>query len=329
MSRAKASGSRSAAARGSAFSRPVVWGPLVLLLLAGGALLWQWQQQQVAAAEERQQLIDQVLAATGRAEPDSAELSQLVTRIGKYPDHETAPDLLAAAARIELARQRPERAQALFGARAAMPDATPAEQGLGAEILLRLHEADAGDSSTATGMLRQIQAMAEHAYDASGDANDLLRAWQAASRLPDQAALKRLAERLQATAPGSPAAQLAELAGRFEHTMPLATFDALRAGFVSPPPELEAMRVLLVLQSGDVRSATTAAEALLLRAPGVLAVRWTAALVFHARVLGEQPGSGERGQWLARRNPQLEWLLRRAPADDERRRTWDEMLRSH
>jgi hypothetical protein len=42
-------------------------------------------------------------------------------------------------------------------------------------------------------------------------------------------------------------------------------------------------------------------------------------------VLGQQPGSGERAQWLDRRNHQLDWLLQNAPADDSRRSQWDTM----
>jgi hypothetical protein len=311
--------------RRSVLLRPAVFGPILLVLLALAALLWKWQQDRTDAAEAREQLVAQVVSAAGRAEPDSQELSLLAALLAKYPDRDTAPDLLAAAARIELARNRPERAEALFATRAAHPAASPAEQGLGAEILLRVQAAGVGDAAAATGKLRQAKAYAERAFEASGDPDDLLRAWQAASRLQDQAAVADAAGRLQAIAAESPAARLAQLAAQFDPSLPLARIDGLRGAFAVRPPELEAMHVLLLLQSGDVRGASLAAEALLLRAPGVLAVRWSATLVFHACVLGQQPGSGERAQWLDRRNHQLDWLLQNAPADDSRRSQWDTM----
>ncbi len=317
--------SRPAAGRRPLLLRPVVSVPILLVVLALAIMAWRWQQDRAAALQERQQFVAEVVSAASRAQPDTQELSRLAALLAKYPDHETTPDLLAAGARIELARNRPERAEALFGTRAAHPGATPTEQALGAEILLRLQEAGVGDLSTSTGMLRRAQGYAERAFEASGDPNDLLRAWQAASRLADQPAADRDAARLQEVAAGTPAARLAQMAARFDTTLPLAEVEALRAEFVVPPPELEAMHVLLVLQSGDVRSATSAAETLLVRAPGVLAVRWAAALVFHACVLGQPPDSGSRTQWIERRNPQLDWLLERAPADDKRRPQWDTM----
>ncbi len=308
-----------------ALARPIVWAPIALLLLTLAALLWQWQRSAAAVAAARAELLQQVAAATDSGDPDAAELSRLMALLAQQPDHEVAADLLAAAARIELARQRPERAQALFGTVAANPAAGPAEQGLGAQILLRLHEAGGGAAADTVGMLRQAEAFALRAYAASGDPADLLRAWQAASRLADRVAVQQHAAALQQAAPESAAAQLAQTAAQFDPQLPLAQIDALRAAFPVAPPELEAMRVLLVLQSGDVRAAAREAEALLLRSPGVLAVRWAAALVFHACVLGQAEGSVERAQWRQRRDHQLDWLLERAPADDSRRPQWDQL----
>lgn len=320
--------SRPSADRRSVLLRPVVIAPIAVLLVALAVLLWQRQQQLGALQQEREQFLALVVSATSRAEPDSAELSRLTADLAKYADRDLAPDLLAAGARIELARNRPERAHALFGSRAAHPAATAEEQGLGAEILLRHQAAGVRDVSTATGMLRQAQAFAERAFRASDDSLDLLRAWQAASRLGDKEATARHAELLQQAVPGSPAARLGQLAVEFDvESTPLATVEALRAEFVVPPPELEAMRVLLVLQSGDVRGASLAAEALLLRAPGVLVVRLAVAMVFHACVLREPEQSGTRAQWVERRNHQLDWLLAWSPADDGRRAQWD-MLRT-
>ncbi|MBX3462435.1 MAG: hypothetical protein KF830_04650 [Planctomycetes bacterium] len=315
----------SRSARVRARARALAGGALALLALVAVVLVWRSLLQRSEAAAARAELLRQVAAATERAEPEPGELSRLAALLAQEPERDEAADLLAAAARIELARQRPERAQALFGTRAATPGASPIEQGLGAEILLQLQQAGTGDATAAAGMLRQAEAFALRAHEASGDPLDLLRAWQAASRLGVKEAVDRHRDALQRLAADSPAARLAQLAATFDPSLPLRDLEALRAEFLRVPPELEAMRVLLVLQSGDVRGATAAAEAILLRAPGVLTVRWAAALVFHAAALAYPTDSAERAGWRQRRNHQLDWLLERAPADDGRRPQWDRM----
>ncbi|MBL9076078.1 MAG: hypothetical protein JNL08_01160 [Planctomycetes bacterium] len=313
---------------GAAFARPIVLLPIVLLVLALGGWLWSLQRAAAAVANERATLLQLVADATARVQPDANELSRLAADLTALPDHETAPDLMAAIARLELARQRPERAFAAFGVRAADPTASAAEQSLGAEILVRLHEAGSADAATATGWLRQAAALAERAWSANHEPADLLRLWQAATRLQDTAVVERAAQELQTAAADSLAARVVRLAGAFDpRQTTLADVDAVRAEFALPPPELDAIRVLLLLQSGDLRAAAAEAEALLARAPGVPAVRWAVALVFHACALGHPEGSGERAQWLRRRDPQLDWLLERAPADDKRRPQWSELRR--
>lgn len=313
-------------ATGSVFARPAVLAPIALLVLAFAGWLWLQQRAAAEARAERTRLLQLVQSATTRAEPDRDELSRLAADIAACPDHETAPDLLAAMARIELARGRPERAQALFGVVAASPAASPEQQGLGAAILIRLHETDVGDAAAATGMLREAEALAARAYDASRDPADLLRAWQAATRLRDEATADRHATALVAAAPDAPATRLVQLATTFEpKTTSPAEVAALRAEFAPIPPELEVLYVMLLLQAGDVRAAAAAAEELLLRAPGVFAVRVATAVVFHACGFGYPAGSVERAQWLRRRDPQLDWLLSHAPADDARRARWTEL----
>jgi hypothetical protein len=95
------------APRRSRLLHPLVWAPILLLLLALGTMLWQWQSERAEVQKQRELLLAQVLSATTRAEPDTSELSRLTALLAKYPDRETAADLLAAGARIELARNRP------------------------------------------------------------------------------------------------------------------------------------------------------------------------------------------------------------------------------
>lgn len=299
------------------------WVAAVLVVVALGAHAYGQFRASARQAEARAALLASIDREIKATPVDGSELSRLVVQLQKLPDHETASDLLAAFARIELARDRPERALALFGNRASAPGASPAEQGLGAEILLRVQESGAHDA-TATGLLRQAVAFAQAAYEASGDPGDLLRAWQAASRLGDDPAAKDVAARLVERHGGSPAARLVQLAASFDPAN-AAAVAALRTEFARVPVELEAMHVLAVLQSTALEDAAAAAEALLLRGAGVLAARWAAALVFQACALTYAEGSAERGSWVARRDTQLDWLLANSPPGDVRRGTWNDL----
>jgi hypothetical protein len=252
---------------------------------------------------------------------DGSELSRLVARLQKLPDHDSARDLLAATARIELARDRAERAFAVFGTLASQPGASPDEQRLGAAILLRWHETGGGDASAAAGLLAQVIAFSEAAYQDGRDPADLLRAWQAATRLSRAEMASGFAKRIAEAHPDSPAAQLVQLAQKFEPSM-AREVEAVAAAFPVPPVELDAMRVAVVLQSGAVDRAVASAEALLARAPSVLSSRWVVAAVFHVCTIGKPEGSAERQQWATRRNAHLDWLLEHAPAEDRRRDQW-------
>lgn len=304
------------------FARPAVLVPVLLLSATAVALGVQYYRKAATAAAARAELLSRVDEETAKPNVDSSELSRLIVQIHKLPDHETSRDLQAAVARIELARDRPEKAFAAFGITASRPSASPADQALGARILLRLHEAGGGDAAVAIGRLQQALGFAENAYRASDDVSDLLCAWQAAVRLGDQAVIDRLSARLREQHASSAAARLAGIAATFDPRESAADLAAVRAEFTAPVVELEAMHVLVVLQSGEIDQAVTAAEALLGRAPGVLAVRWAASLVFHACALGHAADSAERGSWVVRRDAQLDWLLQRAAVDDARRERW-------
>lgn len=304
---------------------PFVLGLGALLLVTLGYLVFQWLQagQQLAAA--RGQLLADVLRATQARPIDSGELSRLVAQLQKLPDHESDHELTAALACIELARGRPERAQALFLAVASQPGASPAEQRLAAQILLRCHESGTADRAAATGMLQQVMAFAEAGYADGHDAPDLLTAWLASNRLPDAEREKRFGEQLRTDHTASLGARLVQCKQAFRLDMPRAELDSLRAEFDRPPAEIDAMLAALVLQQGDLPGALAIAEPALLQTPGVDSVRFAAALVFHACVSGHQDAPDERAHWVARRDAQLDWLDAHAPVDDQRRQAWATM----
>jgi hypothetical protein len=301
--------------------------PAAIVVLAAIALLVQWWRDASAAAAERAAVLAAAESAAAASPPDAQELSRVMARLQQLPDSDSARDLLAAAARVELARDRSDRAFALFASLATQPGASADEQRLGAAILLRQHEAAAGDQSSAAGLLRQALALADSAGAGGTDA-DLLRGWQAASRLGDAEAKARFAALLRDRHGDSPAARLLQVVDSFDPKMPLADLEALRAEFPSVPAELDAMRVLVVLQGGDVRGAVEAADALLRRAPGLFAARMAAMAVFHACALGHAAESAERQHWIDRRNGQLDWLLARAGGEDPNRGRWEAMRAS-
>jgi hypothetical protein len=299
--------------------------PVALLALAGAGLLW----QQVAAARQRAadrtQLLADVAAETGKPEPDGSELSRLAARLQKQEDAHTAADLIVAVARIELARDRPDRAFALLDPIASAPGAAPADQRLAAVVQLRRHAAGLSDVVRAAGALRQVIAFAEAAYAESRDAADLLMAWQAAVRLPDAERSAQFAEQIVRDHAGTPAALLVALQRDFAPELPRERIDAVRREFDVAPPELDAMAALVALQGGDVAAAVAIVEPLLARAAGVVDVRIAAALVLHACVAGSDAGSEARAGWVARRDAQLDWLREHAPADHAMRPTWQAM----
>jgi len=292
---------------------------LVLLLVAGGALAFGWFRSMKEAADHRRDLLERVDTLLAEPTPSSDQLSNLVAQLQKLPDHETARDLCAARARIELARDRPERAQAIFGSEATGPGATPAEQGLGAAILLRVHEAGTADPVAQKGLLRQALAAATAAVAESQSELDERHAWLAALRLGDDAAAARHAKALAERHPDSPGARLAALQATFDPKVDGNRVEDLLGAFPRRPAELEGMRILVVLQDGDLEKATAAVDALLARSAGVPSVRFAAALVYFACAMTHPEGSPARSSWLERRDAQLDWLMDHLDVDDPRR----------
>jgi hypothetical protein len=307
---------------GSPLARPAVYVPLAVVLLAIAGVVLKAYAASAAAGADRAQLIADIESEVQKQPVDGSELSRLVARLQKLPDHETARDLVAAAARIELARDRAERAFSLFGALASQPGASPVEQRLGARILLRLHEAGGGgDRSAATGLLQQVIAFSEAAYADGRDAADLLRAWQAATRLWRMDAASGFAKRILEEHADSPAARLVQLEATFEKRSSEPGIgrevEAVAAAFAVAPIEVDAMRVLVLLP--DVERAVTGAKALLARAPGVWVSHFVAAVIYYACSLSQPEGSAERQQWVDLRNAQLDWVLERVPEDQRER----------
>lgn len=319
----KSGGKKSGARRRS--TRPILIGAGVLLFGALGAFGWQVWRKSEAAAAARADLVSRIATELGKAEPDTAELARLEVQVKKLPDADTARDLLAARARIELLRDRPERAFALFGDQSTAPGALPAERGLGADMLLRLAEIGTGDASEQKGQLLRAQEAAAAAYAASNDVADLLHCWQAATRVGDDAAAKQFATQLREQHAGSPAAKLADVHATFDPKTDRARLDELRTEFARVPPELDAMRALALLQAADFENSLKTIDSLLVRAAGVPSVRWAAALVFFAWASSQKEGSVERAGWIERRDVQLDWLLQRAPGDDKTRQQWQAM----
>ncbi|MBL8748752.1 MAG: hypothetical protein JNK78_06300 [Planctomycetes bacterium] len=300
-------------------------GLLVTVVLVFGALVafgvQQWRAS-AAASAVRADLLSRIDAATRKAAVDGNELSQLVAQLHKLPDHETARDLLAAQARIELARGRPERAFEVFGNQALQPGATAAEQSLVARILLRMEAPGRADAVAEQSLLKQALSAAESAYATTQDPEDAFGAWLAASRLSDPDASARTLDVLRSRHESSPLAKFAALAAKFDPERDGAELADLAADVPPQLPEVDAMQLLVVLQRGDLESAAAAAEQALGRGAGVTAVRWAAALAFHASALSHAAGTPGRTAWLGRRDTQLDWMLSRSPEADPRRERW-------
>jgi hypothetical protein len=243
----------------------------------------------------------------------------LMSLLQKQPDHAVARDLLAAAARIEMARGRPERAQALFAALAGQPGASADEQRLGARILLQVHATGSFDRATGNGLLEQVVQWSEAAYAADRRVDDLLVVWQAAERLGRHERSAAAARDLAASHADTAVARFVQFAIAFAPANGVVPLDNVVADLSPVPVEADAMRVFVLLQAGDVPGAAAVAESALARAPGVGVVRWAAAVVFHACVLGSAAGSDDRTRWLQRRDVQLGWLLDNGNIDAARR----------
>ena len=297
-------------------------------LLVLGVICWfgyQWYAGVQAVAAERAEVLQGLDAQLALDSPDDGALSQLMGRIRKLEDHGTAPDLLAAQARVELRRGRPERARDLFLPIASVPGAAAADQGLAARILLRCHAAGLPDRSAAHALLEDALAFALVAYADSDDPDDLLRAWLAARRLSDGDRGDELAGRILDECDGTPAAALVRAVQSFSTRMPRGQLDAVRAELTEPCAELDAMIAMVELEARNLEEARRVVEPLLVEAAGVVDARWATAVVFHAFALGSAAQSDDRVKWLRRRDVQLDWLMDHAVADDPRRSRWDQM----
>lgn len=280
----------------------------VLVLALAGYVGQQW-----AAARERDEqravLLADVDAALASDPLDLGGLSRLVAQLHKEPDHATDRALRFAEARIEFARNRPERARDLFLDRALEPGAAAVEQSFGARLLLRLHEDGAASGKNPADLLAPAANLAETAHATTRDAGDLLRAWQAAERNGEHARAKGFAAALAEGDADTPAARFVAVAVAFD---PAAGVDpVLRAidALPTPPAEGRAMLAFAQLQQGQLATATTTCGEALARAPGVAVVRFAAAVTFHACALGSAAGSPDRAAWVTKRDAQIAWLL--------------------
>lgn len=303
--------------------------PLVLVaflapVVLGGYYGVQWWRGLAAAAEQRAKVLTEVDVELAKETPDENALSRLMAALDKLPDAGVAADLRAANARVELARGRPERADAVFGAVAGSPTASPAEQRLGAEILLRRAEAESPEVAVRAGWLRQAAAMAQRGYDDGHGAGDLFMVWLARLRLGERAPGKEVGAALQSAHGDSREAKFVQLVNTFQPSVGLGPIEDVAERFPRPPAELDAMRVMVALEQRDLRGAIDLAEKLLARAPGVFAVRQAAATVFHALVLSSPAGDAARTGYVARRDAQLDWLSAQAPDDEPLRKAWSE-----
>ena len=283
---------------------------IALLVGIAGYYGYSWWADGAARAESRQKLLADTRAELDKEKPDRDTLSQLMARVGKLPDASTAKDLLAAQAEIELVRNRPVKADLLFGSIATGPSATATDRSLGSRILLAKHQGFGGDVVEARTMLQQAMTMAELAYADSHNVKDLFRAWQASIRLWDERS-KDLAQQLAAGHAESPASQVAELNEDFDPLRDASKVADLIVDFAVLPDELRAMQTIVILRRGEVPAALAAAEQHLVEAPGVPGVRFVAAFVLHACAHTEEPA--DRAAFVQRRNVQLDWLDQHVP----------------
>lgn len=268
--------------------------------------------------EQRAVLLADIDAALASDPLDLGGLSRLVALVHKEPDHATDRALRFAEARIEFARNRPERARDLFLDRALEPGAPAAEQSFAARVLLRLHEDGAASGKTPADLLAPAANVAEAAYATTRAADDLLRAWQAAERNGEHDRAKGFADALAADHADTPAARFVAVAVAFD---PAAGVDpVLQAIDALPTPAAEgrAMLAFAQLQQGQLAAATATCEEALARAPGVAVVRFAAAVTFHACALGCAEGAADRASWVGRRDAQIGWLLAEPGVAEER-----------
>lgn len=324
--------SRSTSAPGKPGKRSPLGDRRILLLVAlvaavAGSYAFLWWQEGASRAARRSQLLADVRTELASERPDMDRLGDLMAGLMMLDDAETAPELLAARAEIELLRGRAERAYRLFGSVADSPGATPAEQRLGARIQLARQDGFAGDTASSQAMLEQVIAFSSRAYDeGGGDAADAFRAWQACKRLWSHDRAAAFAAKLEATHPGSKERRLVALSASFDPVRDEVAVRDLVVDFGdAPPAELFALQTVMTLLSGAVPDALQRAERDLNRFAGVGGVRFALAIVLHACVQGKPAGSLDRASFVERRDAQLTWLEERAPAGESLRAQWQQM----
>lgn len=292
---------------------------VVGVLLLGGGGFWLFGSMKAAAAHEAQRsaVLAAVAAAVAQKPVDADAIGRCLASLHKIEDFESDRELRAAEAQLELARDRAEVAEERFVALAAEPGASIAERRLAARILLRRHEADLGDR--ADGVLANAWTYSTAAYAAEHQPADLLRAWQAAERAGRRDDAKRVAADLARDHADSAENRFVAAAVAFGPGTGLAAVEQAVPGLGEEPAEFAAMAAQARLEAGDVPAAVRTVDAALARAPGLAPVRLVAAVVFHACALASGADSPDRGQWVARRDAQLDWLERRPGLDDERR----------
>jgi len=311
-------------ARRSAWQQPLVLAPLGLAALAAVFFAFQWLERSSAASAERALLFADIEREAQKHPIDGDELSRLAVRLQKLPDASEAADVALATARVELARGRVDRAAELLAPLANRPGATPAEQRLAAAVWLRQHELGAADRSRAVALLQQAVAFAERAYADGQSSEDLLHAWLAALRLGETERAGQFAGQLIEAHHSTRGARLAQLVRDATLTTPRQDIERVRELFPVPPAEVDVLLVTVLLQAGELDAAVKLLEPLLLRAPGVVEVRRTAALTFHVCVLGNAAGPA-RQPWVQRRDAQLDWLAGHAAPEDSGRAGWAAM----
>jgi hypothetical protein len=292
----------------------VLWTVLLLVLAIGGFVFVKVREAGRLSAE-RDLLLQDVTTEIAKG-PAAADLSSLVTRIRAVPGYEEDWRFRLALAQIERARGHYQQAWELLQGRASGGDATVAELHEGAAVSLELH-AHSGDRQLG----RRAMELAEHAYAVSHQPEDLLIAWQAALRTGAAEDRQRLAK-LAAEHAGSKEARLiARMEGTGQEDL-----AQLSSAFAEEPVELALARIFAMLNADQTADAAAEADRLCQRAPGIVDVRHFAAAASLA--LAARPGTPEATVQSLRLRAlsHLDWLLKNAPEEDDRRPKWTALV---
>jgi tetratricopeptide (TPR) repeat protein len=302
-------------------NRIVLWSSVGLLLLACGGYAYKLWSDHAVRADALQKLCDDVDTVLGADHLDNDELSRLVTRLDAADATDRRVPLMLA--RIDLARGRYERASRQLDPLLAGRTEPAALRT--AAITWQLWHARGSSASDRADLGRRALRFAEDAYAATGEAEDLFRVYQAASRAGDDAAaqkhLDELTTKFAESLPGRVAARLVDKAGLAQPLAPVAQLIDEWHG--EPPAELLLLRATLELQQNDIARAAEHLSAVLTSAPNLVEVRNMAAVAYHALFLAAE--GGERDRLRRRRDEQLTWLDGNAAPGDSRRVRWLEM----